>query len=508
MALSVTEYQQCDATALAGLIRNGEVSADEVLQTCIALIEELNPALNAVIHKLYDDARSRLGALPPDAPFAGVPLLLKDLGHHLAGAPQTSGNAALRDCRRTSDRSSYFVEKLAAAGFVFPGKTNVPEFGLKPTTEPEAFGPSRNPWNLHRTPGGSSGGSAAMVAAGVVPLATANDGGGSIRIPASYCGLVGLKPSRGVVSNGPHYAELWDGLNADLVVSRTVRDTAAVLDRVAGNMPGDPYAGPVLDAGNPGRCASWLAAPRALRVALDIRPLIDVPVQHSAVAATESMARLLEGLGHTVEEARPAISGQQVMSAFSAVYMSAAAADFHEVQGVAGRSAARRGTEADTRFLAYMGDCLTGAQYAAARREINQINRAFGTFYRDYDVYLTPTTVGTAHELGALNTSPALRLAQGVIRALRLGRLVLHSGLLETSFREAAARVPYTQLANLSGLPSISLPLFRDERDGLPVGVMLTAALGNDGLLLQVARQLEMAHPWISHYPFAAGPGG
>lgn len=502
MALSVQEYQRCDATELAALIRDGDVSSSEVLQTCIDLIEQHNPSLNAVIHKLYDFARGQLQGMPDSAPFAGVPMLLKDLGHHLAGTPFTSGNGAMRNCLPVSDRNSYFVEKLASGGFVFPAKTNVPEFGLKPTTEPEAFGTARNPWNLRCTPGGSSGGSAAMVAAGVVPLATANDGGGSIRIPASYCGLVGLKPSRGLVSNGPHYADLWDGLNGDLVVSRSVRDTAQVLDCVAGNMPGDPCAAPGIGEHRFSSYSAELDSCPVLRVGFNAQPHIDVDVDSSAIKATESMALLLQSLGHEVVEAKPAITSEQLITAFSAVYMSAAAADYHELQQRVGKSAARRGTESETRFLAYLGDCLSGAEYVAAKRVINTINRVFGDFYQDYDVYLTPTTAGVAHELGALTLPAAQSFAQTCIRSLGLGRLVMNTGLLQESFRQSAARVPYTQLANLSGLPSISLPPFRDAQSGLPVGVMLTAALGRDATLLQLARQVEVASPWIDHYPF------
>jgi amidase len=494
MALSASEYQRLDATALAQLIRNGDVSAAEVLEICTSLVEQHNPTLNAVIHKLYDFARGQLQTLPPEAPFAGVPMLLKDLGHHLAGTPLTAGNSALRDHFSRSEQTSYFVAKLASGGFLFPGKTNVPEFGLKGTTEALAFGPACNPWDRTRTPGGSSGGSAAMVAAGVVPVATANDGGGSIRIPASYCGLVGLKPSRGVVSNGPHYADLWDGLNADLVVTRSVRDTAAVLQLVAGNMPGDPYIGPAF------------SVPRddtsPLRIALNTHPHIDVPVDASAIKATESMARLLQDQGHHVERAKPEISSDQAIDTFGAIYMSAAAADFRELQQLVGKAVARRGTEADTRFLAYLGECMSGGQYAAAKREINQVNREFGRFFQQYDLYLTPTTTGIAHPLGATAPSGLTSLASGLIQSLRLGRWVLGSKLLRDSFLEAAARVPYTQLANLSGLPAINIPAFRDEESGLPVGVMLTAALGGDALLLQVASALEAALPWTDHYPF------
>jgi len=341
-----------------------------------------------------------------------------------------------------------------------------------------------------------------MVAAGAVPLATANDGGGSIRIPASYCGLVGLKPSRGLVSNGPQYADLWDGLNADLVVSRSVRDSAAVLNLVAGNMPGDPYPGPGhADARNYSNAINAVE-PSPLRIAINTRPHIDVPVDSSAIRATESMARLLQDCGHSVEEAKPEISSDQAMDAFTAIYMSAAAADYREVRQLVGKGAARRGTEADTRFLAYLGECLSGGQYAAAKRQINQINREFGRFFQRYDAYLTPTTAGIAHPVGATAPGVVTSLGGRLIQLLRLGKWMLGSNLLRATFLEAVARVPYTELANLSGLPAINIPAFRDEETGLPVGVMLTAALGGDAPLLQVAAEVERVRPWMASYPF------
>lgn len=501
MSLSETEYRGLDAAALAGLVSGGQVSPAEVLEVAIASIDADNPSLNAVIHPLYDAARDSLAAIPPDAPFAGVPLLLKDLGHHLAGAPQTLGNAALRDVAPRSTHSSELVERLARAGCVFPGKTNVPEFGLLGTTEPLAFGPSRNPFDPTRTPGGSSGGSAAMVAAGAVPVATANDGGGSIRIPASYCSLVGHKPSRGLVSNGPHYAELWDGLNSDLVVSRSVRDTVGILACVAGPAPGDPYGA---------QCSAQAfehlleRTPGSLRIALDTRPPVPVPVDDSAVAAARQMAGVLAALGHEVEEARPAIDSDLALDGFSAIYLAAAAADYAMVQAVAGKSAARRGTEAPTRFLAYLGRCLSAGQLTTARRQINVLNREMGRFLGEYDVYLTPTTAGVAHLLGAQQPPALVTVGGRLIEWLGLGRHLVGSALLRENFLQAVERVPFTQLANLAGLPSVSVPGQPDAATGLPVGVMLTAAQGRDDVVLQLAAQVEQAQPWADRYPFAA----
>lgn len=499
MGLSEADYQRADATELAQWIRQGDVDAVEVLNVAIALIERENPTLNGVVHPLYDQARQQLAALQAQGkdalsakPFAGVPLLLKDLGHHLQGTPHTRGNAALRDANARSDADSVLVAQLADAGFLFPGKTNVPEFGLLGTTEPAAFGPARNPFDTTRTPGGSSGGSAAMVAAGAVPLATANDGGGSIRIPASYCGLVGLKPSRGRVSNAPHYSSIWDGLNSDLVVSRSVRDTVSVYRLLAGAAPGDP--GLPMENGDSDQ--------RPLRIAVCTEPPVPVPVDSSAIASIQQMATLLDGLGHQVDEASPDIDGEMAMDCFSAAYMGSAAADYLQLEQTVGKANARRGTEAPTRFLAYLGRCLSAAEYVAAKSQVNAINRAFGEFFTQYDVYLTPTTAGVAHTLGATATPARDALVQRVIQALRLGRQVLGSHLLREAFLQAAGRVPFTQLANLSGLPSISVPSLPDPETQLPLGAMFTAAMGNEAVLLGLAQQIEAAQPWIQRYPY------
>ena len=494
--MKLSEYQQYDALGLAELVRNREVSAEEVLEASIALTEQ-NSHLNAVVHNLYDKAREQVKQVPANGAFAGVPCLLKDLGHHLAGTPMALGNAAHRN--QISDRSSFMVERMAAAGMVFTGKTNVPEFGLKGISEPQAFGPARNPWDNQRSPGGSSGGSAAMVAAGAVPIATANDGGGSIRIPASYCGLVGLKPSRGMVSNGPQYADIWDGLNTDLVVSRTVRDSAAVLDTVAGNMPGDPYPAP---AKHSGFLESLHQPLGKLRIAMHTEPPFAASISPAAIAAVEETARLLADAGHRVEYAAPQLDADALIDTFTTLYLSQASTDYHMVEKAVGKSAAKAGTEAQTRFLAYLGDCIKSADYVAARRTMNTFNRTFGEFFENYDVILTPTVAGVAPLVGSGDPTQQDTLMAKIVPTLGLGKMLMKGNALRESMLQTASRVPYTQLANISGLPAISVPLCTDPETGLPIGSMLTASMGNDGILLQLAAQLEQQRPWQSAYPF------
>src|SRR5215813_12130640 len=298
------ELARLDAMAQAELVRRGEVTPRELVDAAIARVEKLNPTLNAVITPLFDKARAQANSPNlPNGPFRGVPFLLKDLGCHSAGDPYHEGMRFLRQAGWTAENDTYMAAKLRAAGFIFLGKTNTPELGSLPTTEPQAYGPTRNPWDITRSTGGSSGGSAAAVAAGIVPVAHANDGGGSIRIPASECGLVGLKPSRGRVSWGPEYGELWQGLAVEHVVSRSVRDTAALLDVVAGPMPGDPYFAP--PPIRPFR-EEVGAEPGRLRIGMMSRVSGGrTQVHPDCVAATTEAARLLESLGHHVEESYP-----------------------------------------------------------------------------------------------------------------------------------------------------------------------------------------------------------
>jgi amidase len=470
------------------------VTAAELLETAIARAEAVNPALNAIVTPMYEPARDR-AAGPLAGSFAGVPFLIKDLLQDYAGLPTGSGNRALRSV--PAAEHAEVVRRWLDAGLVVFGKTNTPEFGVKGVTEPEAGGPTRNPWDLSRTPGGSSGGSAAAVAAGIVPAAGGNDGGGSIRIPAACCGLLGLKPGRGVVPAGPQAAEHLHGAAVDGVVSRTVRDTAALLDVLTAA----PDAGaPYLAAARPGSGYAELAGrpPRPLRIGFATASPLGTPVSPHAVAAVEETAKLLEDLGHTVEAASTGIDERQLAFDFLAMYSASLAAAVDEVRAATG--AGRSAFELDTHLLAAAGRVQRASDYVTAHNRWNTYNRLLAAFHQDYDLLLTPTLARPPVRLGELDTPPVLRL---------LGRAALTLGLAGQLSRTSQWRetvianlepVPFTQLANLTGRPAVSVPTYRTP-EGLPLGVQFVGPLGGEAILLSLAAQIEEARPWAHLEP-------
>ena len=349
-----------DATELAALVRSGQASPAEVVDDAIARVERLNPAINAVIHERFDAARTEARSDLPDGPFRGVPFLVKDLGCEMAGEPHTLGNRALRDADVRATHDSYLYESIRTAGFVTLGRTNTPELGGTITTEPEAFGPSRNPWNTEYSTGGSSGGSAAAVAAAMVPVAHAGDGGGSIRVPASECGLVGLKPSRGRISQGPKAGEGWAGATTDGVVSRSVRDTAALLDVMSGRRTGDPYT-----AVPPTRPFADEVGIDAGRLRIGIAPTHrGVQTDPECVAAVESTGALLESLGHDVEIAQPdAFFDDEFSGHFITIVAVATAVDFVSIGESIGRPIGEDDVEASNWLMGSIGRAVTGADY-------------------------------------------------------------------------------------------------------------------------------------------------
>jgi amidase len=490
----ISEYDRFDALGLAALVARGEVSPAELLEEAIRRTEALNPHLNAVILRLDDHAR-RLATGPlPDGPFRGVPFLLKDIMQAYAGVPLTSGSRALAGFVPPGDAE--VVRRFRRSGLITFGRTNVPEFGLVAFTEPEAYGPARNPWDLARTPGGSSGGAAAAVAAGIVPIAGANDGGGSIRIPAACCGLFGLKPTRGRVPVGPFFGEVWDGAAVDHVLTRSVRDSAAMLDAIAGPDVGAPYS-----IAPPGRAFAEEArrAPGRLRIAFTTRSPLPGTVHPECVAAVERTAALLERLGHDVEHAEPAIDGIAVGRAYLTLYFGQVAADMRWLVRTRGRAALRL-LEPSTRAVGEIGNRLSSGEYVAQRRMWNVFARAAGAFHQRWDLYLTPTLAEPPVRIGELLPTRGERVALRAAAALRLGRPLLASGLIDRLVRENLSRTPFTQLANLTGQPAMSVPLHWSA-DGLPVGVQFTAASGDEATLLRLAGQLEAELPWFDRRP-------
>lgn len=476
-----------DATAQADLVRRGEARPIDLVDAAISRIERIDPALNAVVGRLFDEARAQARAIRPEgAPFPGVPMLLKDLGAPCAGAPLTCGMRFLRDAGWREPEDSYFTARLRAAGFCFLGRTSSPELGLLPTTEPEAYGPTHNPWSLAHSPGGSSGGSAAAVAAGLVPAAHASDGGGSIRIPASSCGLVGLKPTRGRCSFGPGAGERWAGLSCEHVLTRSVRDAAAILDVVAGPMPGDPYF-----ATPPERAFASSAEPGTTRRPLRIGLMAErsprgAPVDPACREAAERAADALERRGHRIEPAYPeALDDPSALEALVEIISANVAFALNSWGRKVGREIAEGDVEPLTWALAERGRSRGAARYVAAVDRAHGFGRALARWWESgWDLLLTPTTAAPPPRLGEMGSTR------------------------EEPFRGFARAAPYgafTSPFNLSGQPAISLPLHWTDA-GLPVGAQLVAAYGREDLLLSVAAELELDLPWADRRPPLASP--
>jgi amidase len=492
------EYLQHDATGLAELIARGEVSAGEVLEAALARATAVDPQLAAICIPMEAIARQR-AQLDLHGPFAGVPFLLKDIAQDYAGVPTTSGSRALRDW--VPAKHAEITRRFLDAGLVVFGKTATPEFALRAETSPQIWArPTRNPWDRTRTPGGSSGGAAAAVAAGIVPAAGATDGGGSIRIPAAYCGLFGLRPSRGRVPSGPELAELWDGASSQHVLSRSVRDSARLLDAIAGPDVGDPFA--IASAERP--FADAILQPlRQLRIGYCTESPLGTPVHAECVQAVLRAARMLVDLGHRVEPAAPSIDGHALARSYISMYFGQTAASVARARRLTGAS--ERPFELETRILALLGRTLSAGDYVDERLHWNDYARALGRFHQTYDLYLTPTTAQPPNRIGELATPPLQQLAAKVVLALGAGRLLLKSGMVEQLVTTSLQRVPFTQLSNLTGTPSMSVPLHWAPAEAggaeLPYGVQFMARFGEEATLLQLAAQLEQAQPWDGRRP-------
>ncbi|QRE81768.1 amidase [Rhodococcus ruber] len=490
--MDYADYRHYDAVGLAELVAGREVTPRELLDAALARLEAVEPTLNTVVRRLDEQARRRADE-PLEGPFAGVPFLVKDLLQDIAGLPTGSGSRSLATL--PAARNAVVVDRWLSAGLVVFGKTNTPEFGTKGVTEPVANGPTRNPWNPAHTPGGSSGGSAAAVAAGVVPAAGANDGGGSIRIPAACCGLVGLKPGRGLVPSGPAVDEDRHGAVSNGVVTRTVRDAAVMLDVLAGADPNGPY----LPAVSPESYASAASVPpRALRIGFATESPIGTGVDPEAVAAVEDAATLLGELGHVVEPAATGIDERRLSTDWLTMWFAWLAADVRQARRSTG--CAPEAFEPDTRFLAALGDSVRPSDYLASLRRWNEYTQQLGAFHERYDLLLTPTLAYPPARVGELATPPALQRAARLIVTARLGRAARWAGLMDRIVDENLARTPYTQLANITGRPAISVPLHWTAA-GLPLGVQFLGPLGSEGLLLSLAGQLEQARPWAHREP-------
>jgi amidase len=480
--MSANEIAWLDATAQAELIARREVTAEELVEAAIDRIERLNPQLNCVIFSRYDKARAeaRDPARIAAAPFGGVPFLMKDLIQTVEGEPFSWGWKPLRDAAMVARTTSYVAAKFRAAGLITLGQTTTPEWGATLSTETRAWGATHNPWDLSRTAGGSSGGSAAAVASGMVPIAHGNDAGGSVRIPASFCGLVGLKPSRGRTSLGPEHGEFWHGLCEEGALVRSVRDAAAALDVIQGYMPGDPWTAP--PPARPYRDEVG-RAPGRLRVGfMDRAPKFHPGLHPECGAAVRNAARLLESLGHAVEPNLPAaLDDERINSAFGKVVAGGEAKQAAEAEAMLGRPLAPEDFDEWTWFLVERGRRTGAASYLLACEWFNEFSRAAaGWWSGGFDVLVTPTLAQPAPALG--------------IFKLRPGE---HPRAIGVRLNQVS---PFTAPWNIAGLPAISLPLHLTP-DGLPVGVQFVAAYGREDLLLRLAAQIEQAAPWADRRP-------
>jgi Asp-tRNA(Asn)/Glu-tRNA(Gln) amidotransferase A subunit family amidase len=483
------DYQGYDAVGLAALVRERKASAEELLDAARARAAEVNDRINAVV---VDVDPPRMGS--QDGPFAGVPFLLKDLGHDLEGYPTSGGSRSLST--RPVAENATVVQRWLDAGLAVFGKTNTPEFGAKGVTEPHLFGPARNPWNTEHTPGGSSGGAAAAVAAGIVPCAAASDGGGSIRIPASACGLFGLKPSRGLVPSGPLVQEGLGGTATNGVISRSVRDTAAMLDVLVGGsldgpylpaVPATPYADEV------GR------DPGALRIGLCTASTINPTPDPEAVAAATRAGELLESLGHHVEALdRAPFDDEALAKDFLTTWFAYAADSVAQAKALSGSGDS--GFEPDTLIMAALGRATNPVVLVRAIENRQLHVRRLAEFHQSFDLLLTPSTALAPPRIGALDLPPAMQKAQKALIKARGAGLLRFTPIVNQLISENLGWVPYTQLANLTGRPAMSVPLHWTA-DGLPIGAQLVGRLGAEGQLLRLAAQLEQAQPWADRRP-------
>jgi len=495
LATSMTsDYQNHDALGLAELVRKGETNAEELLNIAIARADAVNPCLNAIITPLYDHARQQINNSLPDGPFAGVPFLLKDLLAALEGTPMSNGSAALKQVISPCD--SELVKRFKQSGLVIFGKTNTPELGLMGVTEPKAFGATRNPWNTDHTPGGSSGGSAAAVAAGILPMASAGDGGGSIRIPAACCGLFGLKPSRGLVPTGPYASEYWDGAATEHVITRSVRDSAAMLDAVAGADASTPY--PVNIAG--GYLQSLQRPLKKLRIGYTCRSFIGRDVTTDAERSVSYAVDLLTRLGHEVEPVTLELDGEALADSYLTMYFGQVAADLDFMAAQIHSRVKNLDVEESTKLLGFLGKTISAGDYVMAKRRWNQLAQSMSVYHQKYDVLLTPVLASEPVPVGYFDPTMAENIAMKVINGLGLHRLLLKTGQVKKMVLDLLEKMPFTQLANMTGQPAMSVPLYWTE-SGLPLGSQFIAPLGQDALLLQLAAQLEQEQPWFNRTP-------
>ena len=485
------EYVSYDAMELAAAVHRGDVTATELLELALQRLEALNPQINAVVHLMEEDARSA-ATTPTNGPFYGVPFLAKDLSSMYAGHPTSAGSRFMRNHMVTWD--SELARRVKRSGVTVFGKTNTPEWGLQPVTEPELWGPTLNPWDVGRSSGGSSGGAGAAIAAGIVPMAGGGDGGGSIRIPASCCGLFGLKPSRGRTPTGPNRGQFWRGASIEHVITRSVRDSAAMLDATHGPDPGVPFE-------IPPPSGPWLKEvgfePPSLRIAYTTTPSVAVDVHQDCIDAVEDAAQLLASLGHDVVSDHVPIDGVQFARDFLTIVAGELGADLDEASRAVGRRPRRQELEPATWALGLISDVLSAHDYASALRRMEVMARDVGVFFEHYDVILTPTVSLPPPPIGTVGPSTSEKAQLKLLGMFGSGHLMKAAGLIDQAAKSALDFIPWTPVFNITGHPAMSVPLYWNT-DNLPIGVHFVGRFAREDTLFRLAGQLERARPWFN----------
>jgi amidase len=494
--LDYDEYSRHDAVGLAELVDRAEVTPQELLDVALKRADSVDPDLHAIVHRLDARARAQAAERLPEGPFRGVPFLVKDWDGTLRGAPYNAGSRALQGYVAPHD-SELFL-RYQRAGLVIFGKTNTPEFGLLGVTEPMLHGPTRNPWNLEHTPGGSSGGSAAAVAAGIVPAAHGGDGGGSLRIPASACGIFGFKPSRGRMPLGPDVGEGWHGLVVPHALTRSVRDSAALLDATHGPDLGAPYAAPPGPPAPGGFRGEVGRDPGRLRIAYSTRSLLGERTHPDCVRAVEDAMRVCASLGHEVTEGEPRIDRDAVRLAYLTIVAAGAAAAVEQTRALTGRAPKANAFEPTTWFLAQVGRALSALHLERARECIFRTTREVASFFERHDVFASSTLAYPPVRVAELAPGTRERLVLATLR------VVSTSSLLERALQELAQdaleKTPNTMLFNMTGQPAMSVPLAWNQA-GLPIGTQFVGRFGAEATLFRLGGQLEAALPWWDRRP-------
>jgi len=495
--MALPEYDDLDAIGLATAVRSGDVSPRELLDAAAERIADRDPALNAIVFDMLDRARDKVDSLP-DGPLKGVPFLVKDLKLKIAGTPTSNSSKLSKDVIAT--QSSVLAERYEAAGLQILGKTNTPEFGIMGITEPALRGPCRNPWNTEHTPGGSSGGSGAAVAARIVPIAHSGDGGGSIRIPASACGLFGLKPTRGRVTMAPFLGEAWGGFVQEHVISRSVRDSALLLDIEASPTPGEPYVAPQKER-------PWIEEvgvdPGKLRIGFTPESMYAGTADPDCVEAVEDAVALLRDLGHEVVEASPSYNKEKLIHAYFLTVATGVARFVETTSQAAGKPPRASDYEPATWLLAQIAWKTTAPQLLEAQQDMQAAGRTVAGFFGEYDLFLSSTLGRPPAKIGEVAPSTSELTQLALLRTLNVGPL-LRLALAKMADGKLVY-TPNTQLFNQTGHPGMSVPLYWNE-EGLPIGTQIVSRFGDEATLFRIASQLEEARPWAQRKPPMLSP--